>query len=150
MKQMKKKNVFYFGCLICLFVLGSCKNQGNPNAIIDYTYTYNFAMINNSGVQVAIVAGNENFPDSLVILNGAKYEWAMHSYHYTWPLDDRYAPKVYFDKDILVEHKYEDMSDRNPGAGSNYKVVKTGEFIISETFTFTPEDYQNALKQNGK
>lgn len=150
MKRMKKINVFYIGALVYLLLLSSCKGKDGHDAIIDYIYTYNFTMINNSGVQVAVVAGNDDFPDSLVLLNGAKYEWVMYDYHYTWPLDDRYAPKVYFDKDILVVHNYDDMSARNPGAGSNYETVKVGEFTISETFTFTPKDYQNALEQNEK
>lgn len=139
---MKKISIL----LLVLCVFSSCDKKG-PDVTIDNYTTYHFTMINNSGVQVAVVAGNKDFPDSLVLVNGTEYKWVMYSYDYTWPLDGRYAPKVYFDEDILVAHNYDDISDRNPGSGSNYKVIKTGEFAVSETFTFTPEDYQNALKQ---
>lgn len=138
---MKKICILLFG----LFLFNSCDNK-DPD-LIDYYTTYHFTMINNSGVQVAVVAGNKDFPDSLVLVNGAEHKWVMYSYDYTWPLDGHYAPKVYFDEDILVVHDYDDMTDRNPGSGTNYEVIKMGEFAISETFTFTPEDYQDALKQ---
>lgn len=147
MEIMKKINSLGLLCIFGLVVLSSCKKEPDENVIIDYLYSSHFKMINNSGVQVAVVAGNKDFPDSLVLVNGATYEWSMERRQTIWPADGCFFSKVYFDKDVRVVHDRYDISNRNPGAPGDYDMVIIDKFNTNYTFIFTSEDYQNALEQ---
>lgn len=143
---MKKIPMLGLCCLLCFSSFNSCKEKPE-DIVIGRDYFSHFKIINNSGVQVAVVDKHPYFPDSLVLPNGKEYIWDMTARWMKWPIDGRYNPKIYFDEDILVVYGDDYLPDRNPGHGSNYDRVAIDTYNESRTFTFTPEDYQNALKQ---
>ena len=120
--------------------------------------------INQSGVQVAMVGeGFGNVPDSLVINNGETYECSLRypsmndGYYEKFPYnfgnrdnEAEYIPlKVYYNKDICVSYTYKDEGKNPAGVDrGSYEVQrkeKRNLITVIYTYTFTPEDYQNAI-----
>lgn len=122
--------------------------------------------VNQSGVEVAMVGdAYGNIPDSLVLKNGETYECSLRysvmgrgededfPYNFGNPRNDaEYIPlKVYYNKDICVSYTYKDEGKNPVGVNrGSYEVQykkKTRRLItVIYTYTFTPEDYQNAIK----
>ncbi len=154
-----KKCHLLLGTAVMVFtlLLTNCTDQ-NDGILRIHKY------INHSGVQVAMVGdAYGNIPDSLVIPNGETYECSLHyplmdyeydliyPYNFGIPNDEStFIPlKVYYNKDICVSYTYRDKGKTPVGInrGSyeiDSKVSKKLNTLIY-TYTFTPEDYQNAI-----
>lgn len=143
---MKKQKIGIFIFLLCLFTLSSCKEEnGKLTEIVD-KYSL-FRLINNSGVSVAVVADKKGSPETLLIQDGGDYAWIVNQWIGGWPFGGYYDTKVSFDQDVVVTYNNDYMSERNPGYWQNYDRIIIDEYNSSLTYTFTKEDYQNALKQ---
>ncbi len=153
-----KKCHFIFAFAALLLTLTGCK-WTDENVILKI-HKY----VNHSGVQVAMVGdAYGNIPDSLVIPNGETYECSLHyplmdyeydlkyPYNFGNPNDEStFIPlKVYYNKDICVSYTYKD-NGKNPmmqeeGSYTYERKEKKHRTTIIKTYTFTPEDYQNAI-----
>lgn len=131
--------------VLSILVLASCSKTKEFQGSIDLHNPTNYRLKNNSGVQVAIVAGHDEFPDSLVLMNGQEHRWMVNAGEEAlhWPSNKNNNTKVYFNEDVLVVYGQEYMPERNPDYFSSYSFY----YEIKDwcLYTFTPEDYQLAL-----
>lgn len=144
---MKKINLFYIEALASLLLLSSCEGKAGPNAIVDYNYYSHCKLVNKSGVEVTVVADKKGSPETLLIQDGGEYTWIVNQWIGGGPFGGYYETKVSFDQDVVVTYNNDYMPERNPGYWMNYDRVIIDEYNDSLTYTFTPEDYENALKQ---
>lgn len=143
---MKKINIL--GLLVCLFYVLSCSNSNNNTKhISDFQTTSHFKIENNSGVAVKVITGNVFPPNTIDLSNTKDYHWLAYNGEAVWPVLNENKTKVYFDETILVEYDQNDVSERNPGSISNYKVGLDELGVDYFVYIFTHEDYQNALTQ---
>lgn len=147
-----------FTWITILLTLVGCKRT--DQLVIQRIHKY----VNHSGVQVAMVGdAYGNIPDSLVIPNGDTYECSYrysvmmeqydsrYPYNFGHPNDETtFIPlKVYFNKNICVSYTFHDKGKNPVGINrGSYEIERKESKNLTTliyTYTFTPEDYQNAI-----
>ena len=146
-------------CAIFMITLTGCKLTDQDSILRIHKY------VNLSGVQVAMVGeAYGNIPDSLVIPNGDTYECSLRypvlmeeEYDLKYPYnfgnpnnESKFIPlKVYFNKNVCVSYTYKDKGKNpvgiNRGSYSTEVTESNDLTTLIFTYTFTPEDYQNAI-----
>lgn len=135
--------------VLLLFVAAftvSCSAKIEP-----YYVEYELEMRNDCGVDVKLYMQNRSvLPEGLVLKNGESVKWRTNSGVYAWPFDNvDFVPNIVYYNDIyLVEYGtgQKMVSARNPGDVSNYVKEKIDESTYSMVYTFTKNDYDNAMK----
>lgn len=139
-------------CFIVFLSVLSCKKQ-EPDVVIEYLYHY--AMVNESGVKIAIVPKGDRayIPDSLVLENGETYMWSLHP-NATWIISsDPLTPvKVYFNETVVISYTgFPELTPpafRDPRFWQSYNYKLLNDDIEAHVYTFTVKDYQQAVEQN--
>lgn len=160
---MKKNRITFL--LLLLFFMVSCKDEP-----MDDYFRSKYAeciMINESGVSVKVEIVEESsyvqFPTSLTLSPGMKYTWIVPDYKETKtsPPYPNYPPfgedlpesaKVYFADCPPVTYSGSRYYPRDPRKLDSYVYQESDktndkEYWHTFVYTFTAEDYQNALKQ---
>lgn len=143
--------------LLLLFVVIGCKME-EPT---DQPYYDECVMVNESGVPIKVEIVEESsyvqFPTSLVLPSGERYTWIVPDFEQTKDPRIFYSPfgdempesaKIYFADCPSIEYSGSQYQERDPRSLSSYVFKKSDKKRWSTyIYTFTPEDYQNALKQ---
>lgn len=156
--MMNDRKIIYPVCFL-MTVMG-CKVTDQGSVTDKYRY------VNESGVEVALV-GNAipyfGIPDSLVLQNGDTFECSIkypemdagifpgYPYYLGGPTTDpssAYIPvKIYYNKNTCIVYTHKDYTERNPIFVEQSSLTKKRHSkIYTYTYTFTAEDYQNAIK----
>lgn len=161
---MKKNRII--SLLLLMYLMVGCKDKPMDGTYFRATYD-ECTMINESGVIVKIeLIENSNyvqFPVSLILSPGMKHTWLVPDYEKTktsppYPLfppfgdDVPESATIYFADCKPVEYSGSMYYERDPRRIDSYVYKendKTNEKELWSTYvyTFTAEDYQNALKQ---
>lgn len=141
---------YYLSIILLLFAY-SCKD------IVTYEHfeSRRCKMINNSGVEVVVLVKADMEPEvSFVLKQGDDVQWTAESLlggavetPFVYGLQDVVA-RVCFNGTTLVKYQgYEAVGKRDPRDFNAYIKEPIEEDEDECVYTFTVEDYQNALKQ---
>lgn len=162
---MKKNRMI--SLLVLLSLVVSCKDKPMDDTYFRSTYD-ECTMNNESGVTVKVeIIENSNyvqFPTSLTLSPGMKYTWVVPDYEKTktsppypfYPPFGEERPEsatIYFADSKPVEYSGSRYNERDPREIDSYVYQESDKTNEKElwsiyVYTFTIEDYQNALKQN--
>lgn len=163
---MKNKKITLQLAMMLFLFSTACTKTSDSGGITEI-YRY----VNESGVEVALVGERQGrfvIPDSLVLQNGESFECSAgfngdggdggmsQSFPYKEGEPGALIPlKIYFNKTVRMTYYAENTgkNSRNPFLSDNAYVKtwqekkhkKEIEIINTYTYTFTAEDYQNAL-----
>lgn len=127
---------------ICLLLAG-CTCGGRKQ------YEYRFR--NESGRRVAVVVDelDDVLPDSLVIGSGETYDWGNNVQRYGFfPLRTLKEIKVYYGDHVQTVLTPAD--ERSPLHLANYAIHPLDEYYFRAVYTFTVQDYENALNESAR
>ena len=125
-----------------LILSAGCTDRGELDFI-------QYKMVNNSRHKITLTVESINFPSEVILQDGESHEWQNPIEH-----GNSFQPFKFTGKgEIRVEYNDSYVTVFVPGGGNrrspewdeNYVKQKTGKHEYLYTYTFTEEDYENAI-----
>ncbi|WP_462353079.1 hypothetical protein [Alistipes timonensis] len=120
----------------------ACTDQGELDAI-------QYKMVNNSEHKITLTVESRNFPAEVILQDGKSYEWICPTEHGSYFMPFMFTGKgeirVEYDDSYVTVFSHREGNQRTPLWESNYVKQKTGKHKYLYTYTFTKEDYENAV-----
>ena len=137
---MTNRFKFLTACLLMLSV--SCTDRGELDFI-------QYKMVNNSEHKITLTVESRNYPAVVILQNGESYEWICPTEHGSYFMPFMFTGegeiRVEYDDSYVTVFSHREVNQRTPLLESNYEKLKTGKHEYLYTYTFTKEDYENAV-----